>query len=264
MSAAPLLLLGLLLLGKRKATPAPLPAPLGKPPATVTPITASPNYVLPGSPPNGGAVPGSPPNGGAVPGSAPNGGALPGSTPSGATKPGPLVIDVVGPTVREFSPAELEAMKQRAAARTATSSPATTTTTAKKPAATVAKKTTTAAKKPAAKKTTATAAKKPAAPVATVKAAPVLEPNRGSTPAGYDPVKARSRARALAAHLAKKGPAGYSHEELRSWQVQAAITPDGKYGGSARGALIHYGVKDPPRPFFAPVATLPYIPPEKR
>jgi hypothetical protein len=241
MSAAPLLLLGLFLLAKKSTTttaPAPLPKPLGKPPATVTPITAAPSYVVPGSPPAGGAVPGSPPNGGAVPGSPPKGAQKPGATPYAET-----------PT-----PNSTPAKQQGMVTAPFVSMPAA------KPY--VAPKKTTA-KKPAAKKP---AAKKPAAsPAGTVKAAPVLEShNRGSTPAGYDPVKARSRARALAAYLAKKGPAGYSHDELKSWQVQAAITPDGKYGGSARGALIFYGVKDPPRPFFAPVATLPYIPPEKR
>jgi hypothetical protein len=64
--------------------------------------------------------------------------------------------------------------------------------------------------------------------------------------------------------LAKKGPAGYSHEQLKIWQRQAALTPDGVYGGSTRGALIAFGVKDPPRPFFKPVATIPYVPPEQR
>jgi hypothetical protein len=245
MSAAPLLLLAALLLGSKKksTTPAPLPKPLGKPPATVTPITAAPNYVVPGSPPAGGVIPGSPPNGGA----------LPGSAPKGAKAPGPYVEK---PTPNS-TPAKQQGMVTAPFVSMPAAKPYVApkkTTTAKKPAAKVA------AKKPAAK-----VASKPASPAGTVKAAPVLEShNRGSTPAGYDPVKARSRARALAAYLAKKGPAGYSHDELKSWQLQAAITPDGKYGGSARGALIFYGVKDPPRPFFAPVATLPYIPPEKR
>lgn len=240
MSAAPLLLLGLLFLAKKKGAPAPLPKPLGKPPATVTPITAAPSYVVPGSPPAGGAVPGSPPKGGAVPG----------STPKGAQ----------GPYVERPTPNSTPAKQQGMVTAPFVSMPAAKPYVA--PKKTTAKKT---AAKPAAKKPAAKVASKPASPAGTVKASPVLEShNRGSTPAGYDPVKARSRARALAAHLAKKGPANYSHDELRSWQVQAALTPDGKYGGSARGALIHYGVNDPPRPFFAPVATLPYIPPEKR
>jgi translation initiation factor IF-2 len=106
--------------------------------------------------------------------------------------------------------------------------------------------------------------KVPPVPVASVKASPVLEPNRGSTPAGYSPATARARARGIAAHLAKKGPASYSRAELATWQKQAALKPDGLYGGSSRGALIFYGVADPPRPFSAPVATLQYVPPEQR
>jgi hypothetical protein len=108
------------------------------------------------------------------------------------------------------------------------------------------------------------AKKSPAKPAGGVKASPELEPNRGSPPAGYDPQKARAQARAIAAHLAKKGPASYSHQLLKTWQRQAALNPDGLYGGSSRGALIYFGVKDPPRPFFKPVATLPYVPPEQR
>jgi hypothetical protein len=107
-------------------------------------------------------------------------------------------------------------------------------------------------------------AKPPAAPAEGVRASPELEPNRGSLPTGYNPTSARSRAQAMAAHLAKKGPANYSHPELRSWQTQAGLHADGLYGGSSRGALIYFGVKDPPRPFFKPVATLPYVPPEQR
>jgi hypothetical protein len=106
--------------------------------------------------------------------------------------------------------------------------------------------------------------KPPAQPAGSVKASPELEPNHGSPPAGYSPATARSRAPAIASHLAKKGRAGYSRPELKSWQQQAGLHADGVYGGSSRGALIYFGVKDPPRPFFAPVATLPYVPPEQR
>jgi hypothetical protein len=95
---------------------------------------------------------------------------------------------------------------------------------------------------------------------------PVLQPKSQGPqiPAGYDPAKAKAGASAIASHLAKKGPAGYSHPQLAVWQKQAALAPDGIYGGSTRGALIAYGVKDPPRPFFKPVATIPYVPPEQR
>jgi hypothetical protein len=95
---------------------------------------------------------------------------------------------------------------------------------------------------------------------------PLLQPRPQGPqiPAGYDPAKARAGAAAIASHLAKKGPAGYSHEQLKIWQRQAALTPDGVYGGSTRGALIAFGVTNPPRPFFKPVATIPYVPPEQR
>jgi hypothetical protein len=111
----------------------------------------------------------------------------------------------------------------------------------------------------------------PAAPTGTTEGptnnvSPVLQPRPQGPqiPAGYDPAKARAGAPAIASHLAKKGPAGYSHEQLKIWQRQAALTPDGVYGGSTRGALIAFGVKSPPRPFFQPVATIPYVPPEQR
>lgn len=95
---------------------------------------------------------------------------------------------------------------------------------------------------------------------------PVLQPHPlgPQIPAGYDPAKARAGASAIASHLATKGPAGYSHAQLKIWQKQAALTADGVYGGSTRGALIAFGVKNPPRPFFQPVATIPYVPPEQR
>lgn len=168
---------------------------------------------------------------------------VPGSPPAGAVAPGtpPNIIDVSSPKVVQTSAAELKAMQKRVADRIA----------AEKNRASAA-----------AKEVVKNPAKVP--PLPSVKASPVLEPNRGSSPAGYDPVKARARARAIAAHLAKKGPSSYSHAELQTWQRQAGLTADGKYGGSSRGALIYFGVKDPPRPFFAPVATLPYVPPEQR
>jgi hypothetical protein len=37
---------------------------------------------------------------------------------------------------------------------------------------------------------------------------------------------------------------------------------DGGYAGSTRGALVFYGVDDPPRPYGEPIATLPYHPPD--
>jgi hypothetical protein len=105
--------------------------------------------------------------------------------------------------------------------------------------------------------------KKPAKPAGTVSASPELEPHHGPTlPAGYNPVLARARAPVIAAHLAAKGPKAYSHALLKEWQTLAAIRADGLYAGSSRGALVFYGVGNPPRPFGAPYATLPYHPPD--
>lgn len=100
-------------------------------------------------------------------------------------------------------------------------------------------------------------------PSGTISASPELEKrSHGRTPAGYDPALARSRAPGIAALLAKKGPKAYDRAQLRAWQTLAGLRADGAYGGSTRGALVYYGVTDPPRPFVAPLATLPYVPPE--
>jgi murein L,D-transpeptidase YcbB/YkuD len=100
----------------------------------------------------------------------------------------------------------------------------------------------------------------------TTKVSPLLQPSPTGPqiPAGYAPAKAKAGAAALSRHLATKGRAAYSRDQLKTWQRHAGLTPDGMYGGSSRGALIHFGVKDPPRPFFSPVATIPYVPPEMR
>lgn len=162
-----------------------------------------------------------------APGSAPKGATQPGTPPKGAVKPGPT-LTVSTPKIRPATAAEKAAAKQSAK---------------------------TPAKGPP---------PLPVVPASSVRASPELEPHLGSLPAGYDPQKARAAARATAAHLAKKGPAGYSRPQLTTWQRQAGLSADGLYGGSTRGALIYYGVADPPRPFAAPTATLPYVPPEKR
>lgn len=99
-------------------------------------------------------------------------------------------------------------------------------------------------------------------PPGTVSASPELEPRHGQTPAGYDPGKARAQAQGIAAHLAAKGPRAYDRNRLAQWQTLCGVRADGVYGGSTRGALVHYGVSNPPRPFVAPYATLPYHPPE--
>lgn len=107
----------------------------------------------------------------------------------------------------------------------------------------------------------------PAAPKVSPTPSPAAAAPKGPkpTPAGYDPAKARAGAKALAAHLATKGTAGYSRELVKTWQRQAGMEKvDGIYGGATRGALQYFGVKDPPRAFFKPVDTIPYVPPEQR
>lgn len=99
-------------------------------------------------------------------------------------------------------------------------------------------------------------------PPGTISASPELETRHGQTPAGYDAGKARAQAQGIAAHLAAKGPRAYDRNRLAVWQTLCGIRADGAYGGSSRGALVFYGVQNPPRPFVAPFATLPYHPPE--
>jgi hypothetical protein len=93
--------------------------------------------------------------------------------------------------------------------------------------------------------------------------APAPGPN---LPAGYDPTTARRAARAIAAHLKRKGRAGYDRRLLEQWQRQAGLEPDRIYGGASRGALLFYGVPsiDAPQPFFKPTETIPFVPPDKR
>jgi hypothetical protein len=100
-------------------------------------------------------------------------------------------------------------------------------------------------------------------PAGTVSASPELEPHHGPTlPPGYNPGMARAQAPAMAAHLARKGPRAYSRAKLEAWQRFAGLRVDGGYAGSTRGALVFYGVDDPPRPYGEPIATLPYHPPD--
>jgi outer membrane biosynthesis protein TonB len=136
-------------------------------------------------------------------------------------------------------------------------------------------------KKPGAKKPKAsTPAKKPKKPVAVTPTQPrgtqiVDAPPKPSTPAqpsqstpatppGYDPAAARRSASSIANHLQRSGRSNYDRRLLEQWQRQAGVAPDRIYGGATRGALIYYGVKDPPGPFFPPTQTVPFVPPEKR
>lgn len=210
--------------------------PAAKPAANpaAKPLSAAPRYVAPGSAPKGAAQPGTPPAG---------------AQPPGARPASPATLTISKPQIRPATPAERAQAKRAAPAKNAVNTRVT------KP---------TAKRGPTPLPSLVPAQTTPAQGAPAVKASPELEPHRGSLPAGYDPAKARARARAIAAHLAKKGPASYSRVELRTWQTHAGLRADGLYGGSSRGALVYYGVSDPPRPFSAPVATLPYVPPEQR
>lgn len=83
-------------------------------------------------------------------------------------------------------------------------------------------------------------------------------------PPGYDPDKARRMAKAVSNHLKRAGISNYDRRMVRNFQTFAGIAVDGWYGGGTRGALLHYGAKDPPKPFFKPTETLTYTPPELR
>jgi len=87
---------------------------------------------------------------------------------------------------------------------------------------------------------------------------------RPNLPAGYDPVAARRQAPAIASHLARSGRDKYDRRLLEAWQRLAGLAPDRTYGGGTRGALLYYGVKNPPKPFFKPTDTIPFVPPEQR
>lgn len=83
-------------------------------------------------------------------------------------------------------------------------------------------------------------------------------------PAGYDPARARAMARSVANHLNNRKTAGYARELVKTFQRAAGIAIDGVYGGETRGALIYFGAKDPPKAFFKPLDTIPYVAPEQR
>ena len=105
----------------------------------------------------------------------------------------------------------------------------------------------------------APAAAKPLASAPTQKA-PVAASTvaSGKPPAGFDLAKAKDLAAKVNANLISAGRDKYDHTLLRSFQIAAGIASDGLYGGGARGALIFYGQKNAPAPFFAPTSTAPY------
>lgn len=83
-------------------------------------------------------------------------------------------------------------------------------------------------------------------------------------PEGYDPSEAQRLAGGFNMNLGARGCARYDRNLLRQFQLAAAITVDGLYGGGSRGALIYYGIPNPRRPCYAPFTTREYIPPEQR
>lgn len=77
---------------------------------------------------------------------------------------------------------------------------------------------------------------------------------------GYQPIVARRSASSIANHLKRAGKAKYDRRLLKQWQTQAGLSADGAYGPATRGALVFYGVKDPPAAF-AGTGTVPFKPP---
>jgi hypothetical protein len=84
------------------------------------------------------------------------------------------------------------------------------------------------------------------------------QPASATPPAGFDMLKAKALAPQVNADLVSGGIQHYSHQLLKKFQLVAGITQDGIYGGGSRGALIFYGIQNPPKPFFKPTATQPY------
>lgn len=107
-------------------------------------------------------------------------------------------------------------------------------------------------------------AKQKLKPGRTHEAQPSPSADTPQLPAGYDPARARAMARSVANHLNNRKTAGYARELVKTFQRAAGIAIDGVYGGETRGALIYYGAKDPPKPFFKPFDTIAYVTPEQR
>lgn len=98
-----------------------------------------------------------------------------------------------------------------------------------------------------------------------VPSAPSADSNPSRPQPGFDPLGARKGSSSVANNLKRAGRAGYDRRLLKSWQTKAGLAADGVYGGATRGALMFFGVKDPPQPFFkgadGTLRTIPYVPP---
>lgn len=112
-----------------------------------------------------------------------------------------------------------------------------------------------------------------------VPAGPAPAPATG--PAGYDPARARELAPSLNRELVRLGSGdrnarsrrqtgatlaaleSFSRAAFGDAATQAEITRNRlvSYGGGMRGALIHYGIANPPQPLVAPLATQTYVAP---
>lgn len=89
---------------------------------------------------------------------------------------------------------------------------------------------------------------------------PVVRPPVPSdiTPEGFDLVAARALAKKLNTNLQAAGRDRYDRGLTREFQRAAGIASDGVYGGETKGALLAFGISNPPNAFFVPVATVPY------
>lgn len=82
-------------------------------------------------------------------------------------------------------------------------------------------------------------------------------PRAGVTPG--DAAQARRLAPRVRHDLATRGRQRYDRALLTQFQSAAGIPADGLYGGVTRGALIYYGETSAPRPYVAPLETVPYV-----
>lgn len=69
------------------------------------------------------------------------------------------------------------------------------------------------------------------------------------SPSTFNEAQARELAPRVAYNLRNRGSRRYDHDLLRRFQRAAGLDADGLYGGSTRGALIYFGVRNPPSPF---------------
>ena len=90
---------------------------------------------------------------------------------------------------------------------------------------------------------------------------PTDGPRLAPPPEGYNPTAARATARALSDHLRSRGPRRVNRRLVSAFQRAAGIRVDGLYGGETRGALVYYGVENPPAAFTGNRETRTYIPP---